>query len=293
MTTLFLAGCSATDGSSAQETTSSTSERAGASSGEGKTPSFSEMEDTYDARIGVYAIDTGTGREITHRADERFAYASTYKALAAAAVLDETSDEELDETIRYSEEDLVEYSPVTEQNVDSGMTLRALTEAAVRDSDNTAGNILFEALGGPNGFEDALEELGDDTSRADRAEPRLNDYAPGDKRDTSTPRALATDLRKYSVGNALSPQDQQTLNRWMTGNATGDGLIWEAAPEGWTVGEKSGAASYGIRNDIAVIRPPDRAPIVIVVLSDRDREDAEYDDQLVADAARFVVAEFY
>ncbi|MBL2486664.1 class A beta-lactamase, partial [Klebsiella pneumoniae] len=44
---------------------------------------FSQLEKKYDARLGVYAIDTGTNQTISYRPNERFAFASTYKALAA------------------------------------------------------------------------------------------------------------------------------------------------------------------------------------------------------------------
>lgn len=60
------------------------------------------------------------------------------------------------------------YSPVTEQHVATGMTLRELADAAVRYGDNTAGNMLLGRLGGPDGLEDALRGLGDQVTQADR-----------------------------------------------------------------------------------------------------------------------------
>jgi len=36
--------------------------------------------------------------------------------------------------------------------------------------------------------------------------------------------------------------------------------------------------------------PPDRDPVVIAVLSSRDQDGADHDDQLIADAASVVVA---
>ncbi|BCB74515.1 hypothetical protein Pflav_009250 [Phytohabitans flavus] len=148
---------------------------------------FRRLEERFDARLGVYAIDTGTGRTVGYRAEERFAYASTYKALAAAEVLDETTDAELDRVVRYSADDLVTYSPITEQHVAEGMTLRALADAAVRHSDNTAGNLLLRHLGGPQRFEKELRKIGDKVTDAARYETELNEATPGDTRDTSTP----------------------------------------------------------------------------------------------------------
>lgn len=253
-------------------------------------PGFQRLEETFDARLGVYAVDTGTGRTVQYRADERFAYASTYKALAAAEVLDETTDAQLDRVVRYSADDLVTYSPITGQHVADGMTLRALADAAVRYSDNTAGNLLLRHLGGPQRFEKELREVGDETTDAARYETELNEATPGDKRDTSTARALADDLRAYAVGDALPPADRDVLNTWLRGNTTGGALIRAGVPDGWVVGDKTGAAGYGTRNDIAVIWPPDRAPIVLAVLSSRDEKDATYDNALIAEATKVVIA---
>ncbi|SDZ30065.1 beta-lactamase class A [Micromonospora pattaloongensis] len=252
---------------------------------------FAQLEAGFDARLGVYAIDTGSGRTVQHRADERFAYASTFKALLAAVILDVTSPAGLDRVIRYTEADLVTHSPITEQHVGEGMTLRALADAAVRYSDNTAANLLLRYLGGPHRFEKALRAIGDRTTEADRYETALNEAVPGDKRDTSTPRALAADLRAYAVGRGLDRDDRDILNAWLRGNTTGDELIRAGVPDGWVVGDKTGAGGYGTRNDIAVIWPPDRAPIVLAVLSSRDQKDAGYDNALIAEATRLVVAQ--
>ncbi|WLS47128.1 class A beta-lactamase [Micromonospora profundi] len=251
---------------------------------------FRRLEERFDARLGVYAIDTGTGRTVQYRADERFAYASTFKALAAAEVLDETTDAEPDRVVRYSADDLVTYSPITEQHVADGMTLRAIADAAVRYSDNTAGNLLLRQLGGPQKFEKELREIGDKVTDPERYETALNEAKPGDRRDTSTARALAGSLRAYAVGDALESADRDILNGWLRGNTTGDELIRAGVPDGWVVGDKTGSGGYGTRNDIAVIWPPDRAPIVLAVLSSRDEKDADYDNALIARATEVVIA---
>ena len=250
---------------------------------------FTELEARFDARLGVYAVDTGSGRTVEHRADERFAFASTFKALAAGAVLARTTPAQLDEVVRWSREDLVPGSPVTEQHVDRGLTLGELAVAAVTRSDNTAANLLLTRLGGPQGLEDELRSTGDRTTELDRTEPSLNEGTPGDVRDTSTPRALATSLQAYALGSALDAQDRAVLNGWLRDNTTGAELIRAGLPPGWEVGDKTGAAGYGTRNDIAVVRPPGGTPIVLAVLSSRDEPDASYDNALIAEAARVVV----
>lgn len=253
---------------------------------------FVQLEKKFDAKLGVYAIDTGTNKTISYRPNERFAYASTYKVLAAAAVLKKNAIEKLNEVIHYSKDDLVTYSPITEKHVDTGMSLKEIAEAAIRYSDNTAGNILLQQLGGPKGFERSLKQIGDHVTKANRFETDLNSAIPEDIRDTSTAKALATDLKAFTVDNNLTPDKRTILTDWMRGNATGDELIRAGAPIGWEVGDKSGAGSYGTRNDIAIVWPPHRAPIVVAILSNRFTEDAHYDNALIAEAAKVVLNNF-
>jgi len=249
------------------------------------------LEDTYDAELGLYALDTGSGKVVEHRPDQRFAYASTYKALAAAAVLDTTTDDELDAVVTYGRGDLVEYAPVTEREIDNGMTLRALADAAVTLSDNTAGNLLLKALDGPAGFERQLRAIGDNVTDPERYETELNEPNAGPTADTTSPRAIATALRAYAVDGALEPGDRAQLNRWLEGNTTGEKYVRAGVPAGWTVGDKTGYDGHGTRNDIAVVRPPGREPIVLAVLTRRD-ERRPSDDALIADATKIAVQAF-
>ncbi|MEU4665243.1 class A beta-lactamase [Micromonospora chalcea] len=290
--TALVAGCTKDRPEAASPTSAPTAPAASATPNAEPVPAPAELaalERRFGARIGVYAVDTGTGRTLAHRADERFAYASTCKALAAGAMLAATSDADRDRVVRYRRADLVAHSPVTERHVETGMTLRDAAEAAVRYSDNTAGNLLFDALGGPAGFARALREVGDSVTRPARTEPDLNAATPGDERDTSTPRALAGSLRAYTLGEALPPADRDLLLGWMRASTTGSGLVRAGVPAGWPVADKSGTGGYGTRNDIAVVWPPDSAPIVLAVMSSRGSRDAKPDDTLVAEAARATV----
>ncbi|WP_442866619.1 class A beta-lactamase Bla1 [Bacillus cereus group sp. Bc002] len=250
---------------------------------------FSQLEKKFDAQLGVYAIDTGTNETIAYRPNERFAFASTYKALAAGVLLQQNSIDTLNEVIKFTKEDLVDYSPITEKHIDTGMTLGEVAEAAVRYSDNTAGNILFHKIGGPKGYEKALRQMGDRVTMSDRFETELNEAIPGDIRDTSTAKAIATNLKDFTVGNALPDDKRKVLTDWMKGNATGDKLIRAGVPTDWEVGDKSGAGSYGTRNDIAIVWPPNRAPIIIAILSSKDEKGATYDNQLIKEAAEVVI----
>ncbi|WP_028982628.1 class A beta-lactamase [Sporolactobacillus terrae] len=251
---------------------------------------FVQLEKKFDARIGVYAFDSGTQRTVAYRPDDRFAYASTYKALAAGAVLQQSSIHQLNEVILFSKDDLVTYSPIAENRVNSGMTLGEICEAAIRYSANTAGNLLLKKLGGPNGFEKTLNKIGDNVTKANRFETDLNETIPGDLRDTSTASALATDLKAFSVGKAPPTHKRKMLADWMRGNTTGDQLIRAGVPKGWAVADKSGAGGYGTRNDLAIVWPPKRLPIILAILSSRDTKDAPYHNELIAEAAKLTIS---
>jgi len=247
------------------------------------------LEREYDARLGLYAIDTGTGRQVAYRDGERFGFHSTFKALAAGAVLRKYSLSGMNKLITYSRDDLVDNSPITEKHVDTGMTLRELCDAAVRYSDNTAANLLFDAIGGPKALEREVRRVGDDVTRMERIEPELSKWVPGDTRDTTTPRALAKDLRAFALGDVLRKPERAQLTTWLKTNTTGDALIRAGVPKGWVVGDKTGSGFfYGARNDIAVVWRPGAAPIVMAVLTNRGEKDDVHDDKLIAEAASVV-----
>ncbi|MBH0345719.1 class A beta-lactamase BlaIII [Bacillus pacificus] len=251
--------------------------------------SFAKLEKEYDAKLGIYALDTGTNQTVSYRSDDRFAFASTSKSLAVGALLRQNSIEALDERITYTREDLSNYNPITEKHVDTGMTLKELADASVRYSDSTAHNLILKKLGGPSAFEKILREIGDTVTNSERFEPELNEVNPGETHDTSTPKAIAKTLQSFTLGTVLPSEKRELLVDWMKRNTTGDKLIRAGVPKGWEVADKTGAGSYGTRNDIAVIWPPNKKPIVLAILSNHDKEDAKYDDKLIADATKTVL----
>ncbi|PFS58031.1 class A beta-lactamase [Bacillus cereus] len=251
--------------------------------------SFAKLEKEYNAKLGIYALDTGTNQTVAYHANDRFAFASTSKSLAAGALLRQNSIEALDERITYKREDLSNYNPITEKHLDTGMTLKELADASVRYSDSTAHNLILKKLGGPSAFEKILREIGDTVTNSERFEPELNEVNPGETHDTSTPEAIAKTLQSFTLGTVLPSEKRELLVGWMKRNTTGDKLIRAGVPKGWEVADKTGAGSYGTRNDIAIIWPPNKKPIVLAILSNHDKEDAEYDDKLIADTTKVVL----
>lgn len=254
-------------------------------------PQLAALERKFDARLGVYALGTGTGETVVHRADERFAFCSTFKGLAAAAVLHRNPLSHLDTVVTYDEDDLMKHSPVTGRHVASGMTIRELCDAAVRHSDGTAGNLLLRDLGGPGRLTAYARSLGDKVTRMDRTEPAITEAAPGDPRDTTSPRAFGTDYRKIVLGDALPSGKRGFLRDLLERNTTGARRIRAGVPASWKVADKTGTGDHGTLNDIAVAWPPRSAPpLVIAIMSSRDSKDAPYDEDLIAEAAAYVSA---
>ncbi|ASR35538.1 class A beta-lactamase [Prauserella marina] len=248
-----------------------------------------ELERDYGARLGVYALATGSGAVVEHRADERFAFCSTFKGLAAAAVLQRNPSSHVDTVLTFTEADLLSSSFVTREHVASGMTIGQLCDAAVRYSDGTAGNLLVRDLGGPGEFTAFLREIGDEVTRMDRPEPELTEAKPGDPRDTTSPRAIGTDYQGIVLGDVLPEDKRGFLRDLLERNTTGDERIRAGVPEGWTVADKTGTGSYGTMNDIGIGWPPSGEPLVIAIMSSKADPDSDYDQKLIADATEYVV----
>jgi beta-lactamase class A len=290
---VLLAGCGASSSSSPLSQQSSSRPASPAAAGPSPLSTgkaFDQLEARFHAKLGVYVLDTGTGRAVTFQSNTRFAFCSTFKALATGILL--MRGAALGKVITYRASDLVEYSPITSRHVVTGMTLEAVMEAAMEYSDNTAANLLFEQLGGPHQFQETLRGIGDITTDSDRNEPALNDATPGDTQDTSTPQALGTDLRQFVLGHLLSSSRRALLTDWMLHNTTGGPYIRAGVPMGWKVADKTGNGYWGTRNDIAIAWPPQGgAPFVIAILSSRGSINAASDDALIADATRTALAE--
>lgn len=253
---------------------------------------FAELERRSGGRLGIAVLDTATGSRVGHRQDERFPLTSTFKLLAAAAVLAKVDrgEETVDRRITYAKADLVTYSPVTEKHVDTGMTLAEICDAAVTLSDNTAGNLLLSAIGGPAGLTAYARSLGDDMTRLDRIETELNEAAPGDPRDTTTPSAMAGTLYRLLVGSALAPASRDRLIGWALANKTGDTKLRAGVPKDWRVGEKTGAGGFGTNNDVGILWPPGRAPLIVAVYLTETTKPLDERNAVIAEAARIVSA---
>jgi beta-lactamase class A len=219
-------------------------------------------------KLGVFAIDTATGRTLAWRADQRFPFCSSFKAPLAAFVLSKVDrgDLRLDQLVSYEAADVMSYAPITRQHLaDGAMTIEALCAAAVEYSDNTAANLLLRETGGPAALTAWMRATGDTAFDLSHNEPKLNLSRLGDTHDTTTPRAMASSFRRFARGDGLSPAARAKFTGWLIANTTGAQRLRAGLPQGWRVGDKTGTFNEGWFStvDVAVVWPPGRAPWII------------------------------
>lgn len=280
--TMIVSGFVSTGFASAQQQTSPTSIH----------KDLAELEASSIGRIGVFVINTADDTHLEYRAKEHFPLQSTFKVIGVAAILKKSMSDSnlLQQKMTYTKQDLVDWSPMTEKHLASGMSISDLCAATIMYSDNTAINLLMKKLGGLSAVTTFARSMGDDTFQLDNWEPKLNSN-PNDLRDTSTPEAMANSLRQLTLGNVLaSPQREQLLS-WLKANTTGDSRIRAGVPKGWIVGDKTGTGgSYGVTNDIAILWPPKAPPIIMAIyFYTKDKNDTKHHDDVIASVARIII----
>ncbi|WUS05148.1 class A beta-lactamase [Streptomyces sp. NBC_01261] len=277
----LLAGASSAQAADSTSTSTSTDVTAG----------LRALEEQHTARVGVFAHHLGTRKTVVHRADELFPMCSTFKTLAAAAVLRDLDrhGEVLYKVVHYTEADLVDGSDQTRAHLADGMTVEQLADVAVRFSDNGAGNLILRELGGPTAVTRFARSLGDPVTRLDRWETELNSAEPDRITDTTSPRAIAGLYRELVLGDALRRPDRDRLTAWLLNNTTSAARFRAGLPATWTIADKTGSGAYGTANDVGIAWTEAGDPVVLAVLTTKPTlPDAPYDNQLVASTAKLV-----
>ena len=250
------------------------------------------LEASSGGRIGVSARNTATNKRIQYRAKERYPFCSTSKVIGVSAILKQsmTDSRLLQQKLTYKKEDLVAYSPITEKHLADGMTIFNLCAAAITQSDNTAMNLLIKKLGGLEAVTAFARSIGDNTFRLDRWEPKLNSAIPGDLRDTSTPAAMERSLQQLALSDALALPQRKQLQTWLKSNVTGNYRIRAGLPKAWIVGDKTGTRDYGTTNDIGIIWPPKRSPIVVAIYFTQNKKNAVKREDIIASVTHLLIS---
>ena len=253
---------------------------------------FAALEASAGGRLGVAAIDTATNRWVQYRGDQRFPMGCTSKVMGVAAILKNsmTDSQYLQQNVKYQKKDLVNWNPITEKYLAEGMTIEALCGAAISYSDNTAMNLLTAKLGGPQGINRFARSIGDSSFKLDHWWPDEAKANLFNLEDSSTPNAMARSLQKIALGEVLASPQRQKLLSWLKNNTTGDARIRAGVPKKWVVGDKTGSGyEYGTVNDIGIIWPPNRAPIIVAVFYSSTKKDAPKREDVIASATRIMI----
>jgi beta-lactamase class A len=233
-------------------------------------------------RVGVHWYDTHTGARIGLDDESRYAMASTFKMLLAAAVLSKVDRGELALATKlpFGEKEMLPTAPVSLKYLAEGaIPIQAACAAVVEVSDNTAANLLLKQIGGPEGFTKFVRQIGDNTTRLDRFELELNTNEPGDPRDTTTPKAMVGSMEQVLMKDVLSAVSRQRLTDWLISATPGLTRIRAGLPSDWKAGDKTGTGRNGAVNDLAILWPPGRKPILVAIYLSESKKP---NDELIA-----------
>jgi len=252
---------------------------------------LADIERRSGGRMGLALTDTAGRLLIGQHPDERFAMCSTFKLLLAGHVLRGAANggPSLRTPLPLSEADLLPHSPYSETQVAAGeLRLGFAAEQIVKVSDNAAANLILKASGGPASFTQRVRAMGDPVTRLDRNEPDLNENAPGDPRDTTSPAAMAKSAAMLVYGDYLNADNRRMLRGWLVDSETGRARIRAGLPPAWIAGDKTGTCGTAY-NDIAFIEAPDGRKYVIAIFLDRPTVAGDAANALIAEVARAIV----
>lgn len=243
--------------------------------------------------IGLSAIDTYNNIYFNFNSNKRFPMDSTSKLMTISAILkrSETDSDLLQKKIFFTENDVKKsgYAPITRKHIKKGMTVADHCDAALVYSDNTAENSLMKILGGPNKVTQFARSIGDEKFLLVRWEPALNSAIPQDKRDTTTPLAMADSVQKLVLGNALGNLQRHYLRDWLKHCKTGKNRIRAGVPHNSIVADKTGTGGYGSIGDIGVVWRQHASPVVLVVYVRKNEKNSHTSGKIIAQITKIVM----
>jgi len=243
-------------------------------------------------KIGLYALDTNSGQIITHHANDRFPFQSTFKLIGVSALLTQDSSKHpLQKKVFLHPRDLVFWHPVSGQYVNQYVTLQILAQATISYSDNPAINIIIHELGGLKAVNQFAHQMGNTSFNLAHYEAQLNSN-PHDIADTSTPKDMALSIQKILLSTVLSSENKSLLLSWMKDNTAGYHRIRAGVPLGWLVADKTGSGSYGIANDIGIAWSPTCKPVVLSIFTVSEEPHAKPNDAVIAKVTQILFEEF-
>jgi beta-lactamase class A len=103
---------------------------------------------------------------------------------------------------------------------------------------------------------------------------------------------MAANVRKLLLGDALNEAARDQLTRWLVANKTGDTRLRAGLPHGWRVGDKTGTGRLGTNNDVAIIWPTNRPPLIVACYLTGSTLEMGAQNEIIASIGRTVGAAF-
>jgi len=231
-------------------------------------------------RVGLAAIDLHSGRMVSVNGSEPFPMASTVKIAIAALFLAEVQDGRLSLDSYYA----------LPGGRGAPQTGTELLERMMLVSSNRAADTLLHAVGGTGAVERWLAAAHVSGQRVDRSIAELladrrstervmvgrgrhrrwisvavpRPAVPGDRRDSSTPEAMAALLAKLRGGELLDGRRTAYLFDLMARCRTGANRIRGLLPPGTRVAHKTGTLD-GVANDVGIVTLPNGHELALAV----------------------------
>ncbi|WP_375322256.1 class A beta-lactamase [Aliivibrio logei] len=258
------------------------------------TKSIEAIELASSGQVGVSVLDTSNNQSWSYKGDQRFPMMSTFKTLACAQMLYNSSNNLLDKDslTRITKKSIIPWSPITEKLIGETISTESACQATMLMSDNTAANIVLTKIGSPTSLTLFLRLIGDNITRLDRIEPALNEAQKGDVRDTTTPNAMTNTLNELLFGQTLNTKDKRTLKAWMVDNKVSDPLLRSILPAKWSIADRSGAGGFGSRGITTIVWNNKRAPIIISIYLTQTNLDMASRNQIIVEVGNAIFKEF-
>lgn len=219
------------------------------------------LADGSAGRIGVYAIDLSTGRDIGILADQHFPMASTSKVAVAATFLAGVDAERWSLTSEFR----------LPRPGGAYVPAHQLLRLMISKSCNDCTDALLNAVGGPSAVNAWMRQAGIEEFRLSRdiatlirEDGRVDPATTVDLQDSATPRAMGQLLAGIYQGRWLSTDSRRVLLDAMRETTTGRDRMPTALPLSANLVHKTGTLSR-TASDIGIFHTPDGRAIAAAI----------------------------
>jgi beta-lactamase class A len=228
-----------------------------------------------EGRIGVAALDLGTGQSVAVLGNQPFPMASTSKVAIVATFLDGVDQGRFRLTDQFPLMIPVPSrkfdGPVAPVRPGTMLSAENLIEMALTRSDNHATDALLAVVGGPQAVNRWLRRAGltelhidRDIATLVRDDGAIDPAHTIDQRDSATPIGMVRLLTGLYQGQWLSASSRAVLLGAMERCHTGQHRMRALLPEDARVAHKTGTL-YNTSSDVGVFHMPDGRAIAVAI----------------------------